>query len=89
MDIDEKSLRYYAIAEGHVAGVPGQRSSVRCDGEPWHGPPASTACPQGALGPLTNAILLSHLMQAARDQAEGRRALGAGSATYTTTETAR
>ena len=33
----------------------------------------------GGVGPLTNAILLSHLMHAARDQAEGRRALGAGS----------
>jgi len=36
----------------------------------------------GGVGPLTNAILLSHLMRAARDQAEGRRALGAGTATY-------
>ena len=36
----------------------------------------------GGVGPLTNAILLSHLMSAARDQAEGRRALGAGTATY-------
>ena len=43
----------------------------------------------GGVGPLTNAILLSHLMNAARDQAEGRRALGAGAATYATTETER
>jgi len=43
----------------------------------------------GGVGPLTNAILLSHLMNAARDGAEGRRALGAGAAIYTTTETAR
>jgi len=43
----------------------------------------------GGVGPLTNAILLSHLMDAARDQAEGRRALGAGSAIYTTTEASR
>ena len=43
----------------------------------------------GGVGPLTNAILLSHLMAAARDGAEGRRALGAGSATYTTPESAR
>jgi methylenetetrahydrofolate dehydrogenase (NADP+) / methenyltetrahydrofolate cyclohydrolase len=40
----------------------------------------------GGVGPLTNAILLTHLMHAARDQAEGRRALGSGSATYTATE---
>jgi methylenetetrahydrofolate dehydrogenase (NADP+)/methenyltetrahydrofolate cyclohydrolase len=43
----------------------------------------------GGVGPLTNAILLSHLMSAARDGAEGRRALGAGAAIYPTTETAR
>jgi methylenetetrahydrofolate dehydrogenase (NADP+) / methenyltetrahydrofolate cyclohydrolase len=43
----------------------------------------------GGVGPLTNAILLTHLMHAARDQAEGRRALGSGSATYTSTETDR
>jgi methylenetetrahydrofolate dehydrogenase (NADP+)/methenyltetrahydrofolate cyclohydrolase len=43
----------------------------------------------GGVGPLTNAILLSHLINAARDQAEGRRALGAGAATYATTETER
>ena len=41
----------------------------------------------GGVGPLTNAILLTHLMSAARDQAEGRRALGAGTATSTATET--
>ena len=40
----------------------------------------------GGVGPLTNAILLTHLMHAARDQAEGRRALGSGTATYTATE---
>lgn len=40
----------------------------------------------GGVGPLTNAILLSHLMHAARDQAEGRRALGSGAAVYTTPE---
>ncbi len=43
----------------------------------------------GGVGPLTNAILLSHLMHAARDQAEGRRALGAGVAIYAATETPR
>ena len=43
----------------------------------------------GGVGPLTNAILLSHLMHAARDQAEGRRALGAGSYTYAIAETSR
>jgi methylenetetrahydrofolate dehydrogenase (NADP+) / methenyltetrahydrofolate cyclohydrolase len=40
----------------------------------------------GGVGPLTNAILLTHLMHAARDQAEGNRALGSGTATYTATE---
>ena len=43
----------------------------------------------GGVGPLTNAILLTHLMHAARDGAEGKRALGAGSATYTIAETTR
>ena len=43
----------------------------------------------GGVGPLTNAILLTHLMHAARDGAEGRRALGAGQATYTIAETDR
>jgi methylenetetrahydrofolate dehydrogenase (NADP+)/methenyltetrahydrofolate cyclohydrolase len=33
----------------------------------------------GGVGPLTNAILLTHLMQAARNQAEGRTAPGAPS----------
>jgi methylenetetrahydrofolate dehydrogenase (NADP+)/methenyltetrahydrofolate cyclohydrolase len=33
----------------------------------------------GGVGPLTNAILLSHLMRAARNQAEGRVALGSRS----------
>jgi methylenetetrahydrofolate dehydrogenase (NADP+)/methenyltetrahydrofolate cyclohydrolase len=33
----------------------------------------------GGVGPLTNAILLTHLMWAARNQAEGRTAPGAGS----------
>jgi methylenetetrahydrofolate dehydrogenase (NADP+)/methenyltetrahydrofolate cyclohydrolase len=42
----------------------------------------------GGVGPLTNAILLSHLMHAARDGAEGRRALGSGQAIYALTETA-
>ena len=40
----------------------------------------------GGVGPLTNAILLTHLMRAARDQAEGRHALGAGATTYPTAE---
>ena len=31
----------------------------------------------GGVGPLTNAILLTHLVQAARNQAEGRTAPGA------------
>ncbi|MHB8893156.1 MAG: hypothetical protein ACYC65_14065, partial [Candidatus Limnocylindrales bacterium] len=31
----------------------------------------------GGVGPLTNAILLTHLVRAARDQAAGRVALGA------------
>jgi methylenetetrahydrofolate dehydrogenase (NADP+) / methenyltetrahydrofolate cyclohydrolase len=43
----------------------------------------------GGVGPLTNAILLSHLIHAARDQAEGRRALGSGSYTYAIAETGR
>jgi methylenetetrahydrofolate dehydrogenase (NADP+)/methenyltetrahydrofolate cyclohydrolase len=43
----------------------------------------------GGVGPLTNAILLSHLMQAARDQAEGRGALGRGTAMYPKMETGR
>jgi methylenetetrahydrofolate dehydrogenase (NADP+)/methenyltetrahydrofolate cyclohydrolase len=47
---------------------------------------AITRFPPGG-GPLTNAILLSHLMNSAGDQTEGRRALGAGSVTYATTET--
>jgi methylenetetrahydrofolate dehydrogenase (NADP+)/methenyltetrahydrofolate cyclohydrolase len=34
----------------------------------------------GGVGPLTNAILLTHLMRAARNQAEGRVALGSRSA---------
>ena len=33
----------------------------------------------GGVGPLTNAILLTHLMRAARNQVEGRAALGARS----------
>jgi hypothetical protein len=33
----------------------------------------------GGVGPLTNAILLTHLMRAARNQAEGRTPPGAGS----------
>jgi methylenetetrahydrofolate dehydrogenase (NADP+) / methenyltetrahydrofolate cyclohydrolase len=33
----------------------------------------------GGVGPLTNAILLTHLMRAARDQAEGHHALGTAS----------
>ncbi len=33
----------------------------------------------GGVGPLTNAILLTHLMRAARDHAEGRHALGSAS----------
>ncbi len=33
----------------------------------------------GGVGPLTNAILLSHLMRAARDQAQGLVPLGARS----------
>jgi methylenetetrahydrofolate dehydrogenase (NADP+)/methenyltetrahydrofolate cyclohydrolase len=33
----------------------------------------------GGVGPLTNAILLTHLMRAARNQAEGRVAVGARS----------
>ena len=33
----------------------------------------------GGVGPLTNAILLTHLMRAARNQAEGRVALGSRS----------
>ncbi len=33
----------------------------------------------GGVGPLTNAILLTHLVRAARNQAEGRTAPGAGS----------
>jgi methylenetetrahydrofolate dehydrogenase (NADP+)/methenyltetrahydrofolate cyclohydrolase len=43
----------------------------------------------GGVGPLTNAILLTHLMHAARDAAEGRRALGARTATYILAETDR
>jgi methylenetetrahydrofolate dehydrogenase (NADP+)/methenyltetrahydrofolate cyclohydrolase len=35
----------------------------------------------GGVGPLTNAILLTHLMRAARDQAEGHHALGTASLT--------
>jgi methylenetetrahydrofolate dehydrogenase (NADP+)/methenyltetrahydrofolate cyclohydrolase len=40
----------------------------------------------GGVGPLTNAILLSHLMRAAWDQAEGRRAVGAGAASHPASE---
>jgi methylenetetrahydrofolate dehydrogenase (NADP+) / methenyltetrahydrofolate cyclohydrolase len=43
----------------------------------------------GGVGPLTNAILLSHLMDAARDQAEGRRALGARPLVMSAKEAAR
>jgi methylenetetrahydrofolate dehydrogenase (NADP+)/methenyltetrahydrofolate cyclohydrolase len=36
----------------------------------------------GGVGPLTNAILLTHLMRAARNQAEGRVALGSRSTAF-------
>jgi methylenetetrahydrofolate dehydrogenase (NADP+) / methenyltetrahydrofolate cyclohydrolase len=40
----------------------------------------------GGVGPLTNAILLTHLMRAAWDQAEGRRTVGAGGASQRSQE---
>jgi methylenetetrahydrofolate dehydrogenase (NADP+)/methenyltetrahydrofolate cyclohydrolase len=40
----------------------------------------------GGVGPLTNAILLTHLVRAARDQANGRIPLGAHSLAVTTPE---
>ncbi len=43
----------------------------------------------GGVGPLTNAILLTHLMRAARDQAQGRVPLGAHSLAVPVQETAR
>jgi methylenetetrahydrofolate dehydrogenase (NADP+)/methenyltetrahydrofolate cyclohydrolase len=43
----------------------------------------------GGVGPLTNAILLTHLMHAARRQSQNLRALGSVKAVYATMETTR
>ncbi|HSW41985.1 MAG TPA: bifunctional 5,10-methylenetetrahydrofolate dehydrogenase/5,10-methenyltetrahydrofolate cyclohydrolase [Patescibacteria group bacterium] len=59
------------IVEGRLVGDVDFESAVRVVS-------AITPVP-GGVGPLTNAILLTHLAWAARNQAEGRTAPGAGS----------
>jgi methylenetetrahydrofolate dehydrogenase (NADP+)/methenyltetrahydrofolate cyclohydrolase len=59
------------VVEGHLVGDVEFNSAARV---------ASAITPvPGGVGPLTNAILLTHLVRAARNQAEGRTAPGAGS----------
>jgi len=59
------------VVEGHLVGDVDFDSAARV---------ASAITPvPGGVGPLTNAILLTHLVRAARNQAEGRTAPGAGS----------
>jgi methylenetetrahydrofolate dehydrogenase (NADP+)/methenyltetrahydrofolate cyclohydrolase len=59
------------VVEGRLVGDVDFESAVRV---------ASAITPvPGGVGPLTNAILLTHLVWAARNQAEGRTAPGAGS----------
>ena len=59
------------VVEGHLVGDVDFNSAARVVS-------AITPVP-GGVGPLTNAILLTHLVRAARNQAEGRTAPGAGS----------
>ena len=59
------------VVEGRLVGDVDFESAARV---------ASAITPvPGGVGPLTNAILLTHLVRAARNQAEGRTAPGAGS----------
>ena len=65
--------------------VVGDRLIGDVDGGAYSVASAITPVP-GGVGPLTNAILLTHLMRAAWDQAEGRRAVGAGGAGHRSQE---
>ena len=59
------------VVEGRLVGDVDFESAARV---------ASAITPvPGGVGPLTNAILLTHLVLAARNQAEGRTAPGTGS----------
>jgi methylenetetrahydrofolate dehydrogenase (NADP+)/methenyltetrahydrofolate cyclohydrolase len=59
------------VVEGHLVGDVDFESAARV---------ASAIAPvPGGVGPLTNAILLTHLVRAARNQAEGRTAPGTSS----------
>jgi methylenetetrahydrofolate dehydrogenase (NADP+)/methenyltetrahydrofolate cyclohydrolase len=59
------------VREGRIVGDVDAESA---------GPVVSALAPvPGGVGPLTNAILLTHLMRAARNQVEGRAALGSRS----------
>jgi methylenetetrahydrofolate dehydrogenase (NADP+) / methenyltetrahydrofolate cyclohydrolase len=81
-------LRPGAVVVDVGINVVGERIVGDVDDSAYAVASAITPVP-GGVGPLTNAILLTHLMHAARDQAEGKRALGAGSAIYTSPETDR
>jgi methylenetetrahydrofolate dehydrogenase (NADP+) / methenyltetrahydrofolate cyclohydrolase len=66
------------VVEGRLVGDVAFESAARV---------ASAITPvPGGVGPLTNAILLTHLVRAARDQAGGRIPLGAHSLTVTMPE---
>jgi len=66
------------VVEGKLVGDVDYESAVRV---------ASAITPvPGGVGPLTNAILLTHLVRAARDQAAGRIPLGAHSLAVSTPE---
>jgi methylenetetrahydrofolate dehydrogenase (NADP+) / methenyltetrahydrofolate cyclohydrolase len=66
------------VVEGRLVGDVDFESAARV---------ASAITPvPGGVGPLTNAILLTHLVRAARDQASGRIPLGARSLTVATPE---
>jgi methylenetetrahydrofolate dehydrogenase (NADP+)/methenyltetrahydrofolate cyclohydrolase len=78
-------LRPGAVVVDVGINVVGERLVGDVDESAYAVASAITPVP-GGVGPLTNAILLTHLMRAARDQAEGRHALGAGATTYPTAE---